>query len=651
MPDNQITLVENGQLLFRIHRLPWQAAEEIIEAADELIRCLQTSFGQPIPQAEPGVDQSEPVSLVIHLDPLAKLTREAFEIDAAANRIVLRGRTPEAISHAVYWFLETSIGARWLWPGELGEVIPRHQNLSFPTGKQSHQPDYDWRRIGTAGPIYRAMDYNTMLHSVLGLPLSYQRDFDLWCRRNRFGGPKIADGHRWAQMAPAEEFGQKRAELFATAEGKRDNEPHDGKHGNQPCLANPEVTDLMADYACAAFDAQRDIDAYSLGLNDGGFISYCECPQCLEIDRQAGSQDIMSVEHFDQTTDESGVTDRKPERSITDRVIWQANQVINKVAQRYPDRRLFILLYSQFRRPPVKHQLDERIIGQYCVQAHAFWHPQAKKTELDRIREMSKSIPSLGIYEYYSQGAWSEAHRLFPTLVESSVRAYHQAGARYFATQPSTGFAANGINFYVLGRCLWDVSTSAETVIEDYCRSGFGRGGDQIRQYLMAFASRWEETVSGSQLPSTPLDYLNVAHLYPAEFLAQRQAELNEARRLTAKDKAIQARIGFLQQGLDFTQYLADGCRLALELYEIGGGDEHGLPTAPTDGTNNQFNEVAGRAHQAWERFWHFVAESQGQYVHGEFWTNYRWFKPGLGGEKHPLRARLRELAQAAVAN
>ena len=108
MPDNQITLVENGQLLFRIHRLPWQAAEEIIEAADELIRCLQTSFGQPIPQAEPGVDQSEPVSLVIHLDPLAKLTREAFEIDAAANAVA---REPAQVVQALAYVIRGDMPA------------------------------------------------------------------------------------------------------------------------------------------------------------------------------------------------------------------------------------------------------------------------------------------------------------------------------------------------------------------------------------------------------------------------------------------------------------------------------------------------------------------------------------------------------------
>ncbi len=644
MVSEKVVLAHDEKVLFCVNRSPLQRAETLLEPADELIRCLSRSLGTSIPQAKPGVENKLPVALVLHLDYLAPLSQEEFEVDASAERIELRGRTDEAVSHAVYWFLEKAIGARWLWPGPLGEVIPHHSDLSFPIGTWRHKPDYAWRHIGVGGPLFQAMDYNTTLHSVLGLPLQYIREFETWCRRNRFGGLKIADGHRWSEIAPAEVYGKTHPEIYSLSEGHRDANPHDGKHGNQPCLSNPKVIELMAEYVNARFDKEKNLDVCSIALNDGG--STCECPECLEIDRQAGAENVTACEHFDEITDEVGDAERSQQRSITDRVIWQANQVIEKVSHRCPTCSLLILLYAQFRRPPVTYHLDERIIGQYCVQSHSLWHAQNHQTELERIREMAKSVPALGIYDYFSQGAWPEVHRLFPKLVERCVREYHNAGVRYFATQPSTGFAINGINFFVLGRCLWDISISAEDVMDDFCRSGFGAGADTIRCFLNNFASQWQNTSSGSNLPSTPLPYLSLAHLYPEEFLTQRQADLNQAKQLVSHDDASLARTEFLECGLRYTRLFCDACRATLAVYEIGGIDEDGLPKVPSNTSEvDRFCFLAMEATRAWQAYWAFVNQSKGQYVYGEFWVNYRWFVgPGMSGQRHPLLARLQEL-------
>lgn len=635
----RVELVRDGEIRFALHRLPWQSAEDILEPADELVRHLERSLGQPIPTASIEGPETNPVALILHRDIRAPLGPEEFEVEAAPGRLVLRARTVQATFHAVYWFLETALGVRWLWPGEGGTVVPECRDLSFPLGRRRERPDYAWRAIQVGGACYRAMDLNTTLHGVLGLPLSYLKEFQTWRRRNRFGGLKIADGHRWAEIAPPETYGEAHPEYYALVNGQRDAGPHDGKHGNQPCLAHPDVARLMADYACAGFEAQPDLDAISVALNDGG--SACECPDCRAIDEAAGASDVRTIEHFDRVTAEAPEPEAGP-RSITDRLFYFLHQVVRQVKPRFPNRLLLTHLYSYYRRPPRTHHLPPEVIGQYCVMGAAFWDETARDLEYARIRETGRRVTHLGIYEYYSNGAWPEVHRLFPPLVAQTVREYHEAGARYFATQPSTGFAANGLNLFVLGRCLWDVRTDPKTVVKDFCQSGFGPAAEQVLSFLGAFAHRWQDTKSGQEATSGVDRHAGFARLYPEAFLKEREAELDAAEKAAASRPDILARLRFLRAGFQHTRLYCDACRTTAAVPEAASApdlksiDPDRLPAEP------QISRLARAAVRAWDEYWGFVRAHMGQYVFGEFWVHYR---PGIYGAKDPVLKKLRDLA------
>ncbi len=636
-----VELVRDGEVRFALHRLPWQSAGDIMEPADELVRYLERSFGQPIPIGAHVGPDPRPVALALHWDVRASLDKEEFEIEATPERLVLRGRTIQAMFHAVYWFLETALGVRWLWPGESGEVVPEHRDLIFPVGVQRQKPDYAWRAIQVGGACNQAMDINTMLHGVLGLPLSYLEEFQRWCRRNRFGGLKVADGHRWSEIAPPEVYGETHPEYYALAGGERDCEPHDGKHCNQPCLSNPDVIQLMADYACACFEARPDLDMVSVSINDGG--DSCECSNCQAIDEAAGALEVRAIEHFDRVTAEAVESETAP-RAITDRYLWHLQQVAERVKTRFPDRLLLVSLYSHWRSPPITYHLPPEVMGQYCVMGVAFWNEEARDTEYARIREMGKSVPSLGIYEYYSQGAWPEAHRLFPHLVADTVREFYDAGARYFATQPSTGFASNALNFFVLGRCLWDVQTDPDAVADDFCRSGFGPAADMIRSFLDAFAQRWRDTKSGEEVMSGVTRDEGFARLYTEEFLAERQAEIDSAEETAADLPDTLQRIQFLRTGLHHTRLYCDACRASAAVLEAAGtSDLEPIDLSALSAEDcTEVRARSGTAVAAWDAYWNFVREQMGQYIFGEFWVHYR---PGTFGETDANLKKLRELA------
>jgi len=249
----------------------------------------------------------------------------------------------------------------------------------------------------------------------------------------------------------------------------------------------------------------------------------------------------------------------------------------------------------------------------------------------------------LGIYEYYSNGAWPDLHRLYPELAERTVQMYYRAGARYFATQPGTGFATNGLNLYVLARLLWDHRTSANEAVGEYCRHGFGRAAAPVRRFLSAFAERWRRTGSGTRLPAVPENRMMAASLYSESFLAARKRNLEAAAKKAGGDGDILARIHFLEKGLEYTWLYCRAVRATLAVSRTAG-----TPTLRDAGPSREVSAAAKGALALWDSYWAFVRANLGTFTFGDFWVCYR---PGLNGERDPLLAQLRRLAGGSAAS
>ncbi len=638
MDNNVIKFVENSKIDFCVFRNPVQNAEVIFEPAEELVFYLEKALGQRVPQHQDGYAKR----LVLHIDPLAQMELEEFVIEASNHEVVLKSRTCTGMFHAVYYFLEKAVGVRWLWPGTDGEVVPKCDCFEFPIGRISEKPDFLWRALQVRGSIYGpagGLDLVTTQRVILDLPRSYQHDFDLWCRRNRFGGVDVADGHRWCEIAPPEVYGESEPDIYALINGKRDALPHDGKHGNQPCLSNPRVVELMVEYVCARFATDPCLDVCSIALNDNDGNGACGCAVCRD---QVLHRNEIS--YLDQITDESNKTGRSSGlQSISDLVYRNANEVIAGVRERYPDKKILILLYDAARQPPVHESLDPQVVGQLCIMGNSLWNEEILALEKEVLEGLSSVAPTLGVYEYYSNGVWPELHRLFPELISLSLNMYFEGGVRYFSSQPSMGFAANGLNFYLLGRLLWDRSLSVDGVVDDFCQAGFGQASGVIKNYLMKFSDRWRETKSGTDLPSAPDWRLSLEYLYSEEFLEDRQKDLREAMDVSSGNRAVQGRIEFLEKGLAHTSLYCGALRETRKVYDL-------LPREAIDGDQDfQPDEVVARlskvALSRWEDYWRFVKANMGGFVFGEYWVNYR---PGIFGRDDVMIKKLKKLSGLA---
>src|SRR5262249_12257798 len=153
------TLVEDGVAKAEIV-LSREATADERSAADELRRYVQKSSGVELPiraQRTPG-RSAVLVGLSVASAPLrarvARLERDGFVVEGSGETLVLAGNGRNGTSFAVYEFLERFVGVRWLWPGEVGEVVPRRKSLLVEDVSLVKEPAFVWRFLGPGGALW-----------------------------------------------------------------------------------------------------------------------------------------------------------------------------------------------------------------------------------------------------------------------------------------------------------------------------------------------------------------------------------------------------------------------------------------------------------------------------------------------------------------
>jgi hypothetical protein len=106
-------------------------------------------------------------------------------------------------------------------------------------------------------------------------------------------------------------------------------------------------------------------------------------------------------------------------------------------------------------------------------------------------------------------------------------------------------WATQGLNYYVVARLHWDPEQSADAIVDDYCKAGFGPAAKPVRRYFDRLealmndaAARDAKAVSAS----TP------------EALSALRKELEQARKDARNDATILKRLDFLELGLRWTE-------------------------------------------------------------------------------------------------
>jgi hypothetical protein len=216
------------------------------------------------------------------------------------------------------------------------------------------------------------------------------------------------------------------------------------------------------------------------------------------------------------------------------------------------------------------------VIVQPNIHSEEFVFPRKKKQDEAVLREWRRFAPTLGIYEYIDQQKWTGLPKNYYPQLADMLQRYHAIGTRFFESQAGKGFALNGMNYYVLGKMLWDVSLDYRDIVRDYCQSGFGEGWKEVEAYFELLAGRWSKIPEYKTLSDEPFSYQPawqvyafLQALYPDSVLNRAAGLLNQAEVKCTRQKD-KDRVRFLQTGLEWTARTIKGVEMVRKLKADG---------------------------------------------------------------------------------
>jgi hypothetical protein len=607
------------------------ASQAVRFAAAELQRYLKRISGADIPIETAGKAPTGPCIFVGDSEPLkalklppAGLARDALEIKTASGHLILAGGDDSATQFAVYTFLEKYLGVRWLWPGELGEVVPRNRSVAVGPIDEIQKPDFTWRNRGPGGALWGAADGGpTEMRArerLLGVSAAHQAEVALWEKHNKWGGMKIYGGHALGEIFPPEKYAKSHPEYYALVGGKRavPGRDYDYKHGGQVCTTNPEVVEVAIQWVRRFFDARPDYDGVHITMNDGG--GFCECERCRALD----SGELVRRAGIDA---EETKTNAARNTVITDRIFTFVNQAAEGAQKTHPGKYVVSLAYSRYITPPRNVRLHPSVIAQYCLWG-AYRHASpAWKQEHEQVAAgWAQAGGRAGVYEYFINGSWPGLHRLVTPYISESIKYLKRTGFDLYQTQAGDDFAINGINYYVAGKLLWDTSLDERAILDDFYEKGFGRAAPAIQRYHRRLEQAWTTaTSSGNDVTCQSLRGTRLLELFTPELLQQCRLDLREAEKL-ADDALVRKRIEFFSQGLRYTELTVAAVEAARKL------EAAGVPLFPREKAAEAYRPLRGRqdiskllatALDAWQRRDNLVEQLKDDYVVAYFWVKY----------------------------
>jgi hypothetical protein len=562
---------------------------------------------------------------------LDRLVREGFRIKTTGHVLSIAGTDDTGTLFGVYAFLEEFLGIRWLWPGELGEVVPETRSIKIDQVDVTQEPDFKWRNRGPGGALWGATSGPTEMRArerLLGITRAHQLEVRLWEQRNQWGGMRIYGGHAMGEVYDPKKHGKTHPEYYALVDGKRavPGDDYDYKHNGQVCTSNPKVIRIAVEWIRNFFDEHPDYDAVHLTMDDGS--GFCECDECRALD----SGEVYTRPGIDAEELKKDPT-RFEKRVLTDRVYTYLNEVAREVQKTHPGKYVVSMAYSRYMMPPTKIRPHPFVIPQYCM-----W--SAYRFSNDRLRDELQGIAAgwadkserVGIYEYFVNGSWPGMHRLCPHLLGDSIKFLYEQGIDLYQTQSGDGFGVNGINYYVAGRLLWDTSLDVDAVLDDFFQKGFGGAAGPIKEFHHRLEAAWSRaTADGNQVSCYSIEETSLLEYLTPGLLRQCRQDLDEAERL-ADSAEIRRRVEFCRQGLEYSELTVAAVWATKKVIDLG---VDVLPKEgnlyPSERTKEQLQRVdSARARalvenavRAWKARDDFVEQIKNEYVLPYFWVRY----------------------------
>jgi len=496
---------------------------------------------------------------------------KTFAIKSAGGNLYLAGRDGDVawLAHgrrgsktgtllAVYEFLDRFLGVRWLWPGKLGEVIPRRTNLRIDSVDLRIRLPIAQSRWLVGGNLTALQGWATEkdFHR-------FMRDQSIWLRRQRFG---------WdfsIEMPHSFEDYWKR---FSTTHPEYFNLLPDGTRRSDPTYYNgsPKLISMCVSQPALWRQIVEDWKSkrtlalpHGINVSENDTVGRCVCANCLAWD--AGQP--YSASHATVSVEEAREAFKRRDPQWTDHLGSLSDRyakfmlAVQKLAEQ-TDPKAVVMGYAYANRvdPPVATQLNARIYIGFVPQVMYPWTDAKRMLARKQIDGWAKTGAQLKYRPNYMLCGHNMPIFFARKLAEdfSYIFEHGLIGTNFDSL---TGqFATQGPNLYVLARLHRNPTRSVEEVLDEYY-SAFGPAAPMVRRYF----DHWEQvsnavTDETFKSPQARMRSPEGGHwasfyrladiVFTPEVMAKGRALLAQAQEAAQGDAIARRRVAFLQKGL-----------------------------------------------------------------------------------------------------
>jgi hypothetical protein len=517
-----------------------------------------------------------------------KMSPSAYIIKAAGKNLFLAGkdRVRSTIGNywgadwqgtlfAVYDFLEHEMNIKWLWPGKLGEIIPRCKSIVVGEFCRKGKPRFEAARL-----VWSRKSPKFLLGWTKQSKKKFFDDQQLFLLRHRFSSiQNMAYGHNFRNYW--KRFGKSHPDFFSLLpDGKRHPLKGDHSGGNITlCVSQPNLwKQIILEWRKSS---QRNPEhcPYKPYLNacENDTPGMCTCKACRSWDYPDpafaksdywGKGIIPDIAKRFSLADASwgedfGVCRQEPP-SLSDRYARFYLTLLKEAKKTDPKTKVIGYAYANYWKAPKQIKLNKDIIISYVP---PLWFPYTSKMSRE-FREnwdgWRKSGAQIRLRPNLTHAGANLPIFYARPLAEDFSYAYRQGGmiATHFDSLLGA-WSAQGPTLYTLTRIHEHPDWSADKILNEYY-SGFGKASKAVRKYfeyweklsnaleekqVKRFCS--EERDRKGRPGGSFKNYILIAHrIFPPQVFIKAHKLIAKAKQAAKGDKLAEKRVAYIEKGL-----------------------------------------------------------------------------------------------------
>ena len=553
--------------------LPENCQAVVRYAAEELVYHVAKATGVKLAVVTEGQEPPQPAGRV-YLGPTsaarkagidaAQLAPDSFRLRTLGSTLFVVGRdspgkplSPDTLAgtlFGVYELLERVLGVRWLWPGELGEHVPKTAEVRICDLDETIAPRLIIRRLRSTldGRPAAANTDDGVSRAALA---KARADEARWLRRQRMGHSRTM---RWGHAFTAwwQKYGQEHPEWFNLLEdGQRKPQSRDSSRIAM-CVSNLGLHEQIVKNWLEACQARPEAKPNINGCENDVY-GRCQCAAC-----RAWDVPRTDTEQYSDRFSRYGIVSDRYAR------FWRTLQEL--AARHDPDVIVAGYAYVNYAAPPVREKLNDHVwIG---LVPDSFYPRTAEEHRvcLDMWQGWARTGCKLFLRPNYTLDGYCMPYLYTHQFAEEFA---HHARHGMIATDfdsLTAMWAAQGPQLYLFARWQNCLDRPVDEVLAEYY-AGFGPAAQAVQayfdyweRYCMGHFQEFREAAkqTGGKWSSFP----RYSHLcFTADAIGRGYAILDQAKQAAANDEVAAARVEFLRKGLVHADKSAAAARAQIQ--------------------------------------------------------------------------------------